>query len=184
MRLPSKSSEIKKPDRHTFWHIVFALLLVVLIVYLFSFIEVNFFEHGLNISKVLSASTLTGVNPSYKGQLHNDQRKNEVIQLDRLVDAYRHSDGVSGPPSTNGRIVNVDDSSNPLAKPISLINYTLTPDPSAGKYHYMYESDGTSYTISCVQTDDKDENKIVSLFTVTDGKQLLLDPVTRKPIAP
>lgn len=179
----SKHVAPKKTRRYVLLHIAMGLFLGYLLIYLFLFIENNYFRHGLDVTQVLNGSSEANINPSYAGQLHNDERKNEVVQLGRLLYAYQHADGITGPPPTNGKIVNIDDPTKPLNKPISFGNYTIMPDPIATKYHYTYESDGTSYEITCVQTDTKDENKVISLFAVKDGDQLFLDPITREPIA-
>jgi len=179
----SKPSKPKKPLRYYLLHISLGLLLSGVLVYLFLFIENNYFRHGLDPTQILNGSSIASISPSYAGKLHNELRKNELIELGKVIYIYQHSDGVSGLPSTNGKTVSIDDPSKPLSKAMSFASYIIAPDPFSTNYHYTYESDGMSYEVTCVQTDDIDENKVASLFAIKDGDRLTLDPVTRMPVA-
>ena len=180
----------RKTWRHIVPHTLLGLALGAGAIYLFLVAENNYFlnpnlrgSNGqIKTNQLLSTSPSPSLNTSYQGKLHNDQRQSDIQQLGRLMESYKQSDGNPAPPSTGGSIVNVDDPSNPLAKPEALMRGKLPTEPLPSKYHYTYQSDGIYYELICVQTDATNEDKVLTLFAIKDGKELTLDPSTGKPL--
>jgi len=180
----------RKTWRNVVPHILLSLVLGAGAVYLFLVAENNYFlnpnlrgSNGqISTNQLLSTSPSPSPSSSYRRKLHNDQRMSDIQQLGRLIESYKQSEGNPTPPSTGGKIVNVDDPSNPLAKPEALVGGTPPTDPLPSKYHYTYQSDGMYYELTCVQTDPTNEDKVLPLFAVKDSKELTLDPSTGKPL--
>jgi len=128
---------------------------------------------GSDLSDSSTTSDLFG-GTSAELKTKNYTRQSDVTEIAKAIEVYRNEDENNNTvPSTNGKTVNLDDPTNPLTTNAgfkTLLANSAFSDPEPTKYHYTYTSNGTDYTVSCVQTDTVDGTTVIDSFQVHDGE--------------